>query len=477
MAKFGSVFSNGKNKVLHTIDTWPLASFVGLLGLLLVLIIIGNYFRTPAPAPSEEVKTPTQVQIYQNGVSPTIALTAEIEKSGIITIMAQTGGIVQKVPVTEGSQVKKGTRLVSLASNYQGGNAASVSRQLAQRNNQFNTETYQLKKDTISQQRSVAEKQETKASDLRAITRDSLQGTRDLIKLNEEIIGGLNEQIADLEAINVNGASDSAILNIKSGKAQIEAGLLSLRGGLRNSEYTSSNEQEPAQLDQLARDIALKQLELEEKSLDLSKDTSGLQLKLAQITESVMFPVSPCAGIVERVFVKPGQTVTPGTPLAIIRTDAREITAVIAVPTDVANRVSRVEQSMFAVDGIEFSLAPRYISMEPTENNLHTILYSIPGEYEKYFVQGAQTVVTVPLGSVHASSVEFYIPLDAVYQTQEAAFVYVVSDENGEVHARVREVELGAVAGGYVKVDSGLSDSDKVIVTRGMSDGELISVQ
>ena len=161
----------------------------------------------------------------------------------------------------------------------------------------------------------------------------------------------------------------------------------------------------------------------------------------------------------------------------MVRADDREITAVVEVPSDVAARVSRVEQSTFNLDGNTISITPRYISAEPVENNLHVILYSIPAGYEEHFANGQQVSVTLPLGASVLSTVDTFIPLDAVYQTQEAAFVYVAQEENGSIYARVRTVELGAVSGSYVQVKSGLSESDRVIVTRGMTDGELVSIQ
>ncbi len=477
MGKFTEFFAASKKKVLYYIDKYPFALFLGLLGVLLVLIIIGNYLRTPAPIAEEAQHAPTSVQVYAQGSTPMIGATAKIEKSGVITIFAQTSGIVQKIPVTEGTHVQRGTKLVVFSTNYQGANAAAVSRQLAQRNAKFANDNYQFQKDTIAQQREVAQKVEAQASDLRSITRDSLQDTRDVIKLNEDILNSINLQLADLEANNVHGATDSAVLAVKQGKAQLLVGLNNLRAGLRSAEYSSSNDQEPAQLAQLQRDITLKQLDLQERSLDLSKDVANLQVKLQSISESLMYPTTPCPGTVERVFVKVGQLVNPGTPIAIVRADAREMTGVVTVPGEIASRVSRAEQSIFTVEGTTFSLAPRYISAEPTDGNLHTILFSIPGEYEQYFSNNEQVAVQLPLGSPVARSTDLYIPLDAVYQTQESAFVYVAVTESDKTVARVKQVELGAVSGGYVKVTSGLTDADKVIITRGMSDGELLAIQ
>lgn len=476
LSKLTTFRKTSTKKVLQIIDTYPFASFLGTLAVLLVLIILGQFLRQTPSVEETTTPEPTVVSIYQNGVSPTITVTGQIEKSGVITIKAQTGGIVQKVPVTEGQYVTRGKTLVSLSTNYQGGNSATVSRQIAQRNAQFSNETYDLQKSTVAQQREVANNQAAQAAELREINRKSVSETKDLIALNESIINSLNTQIADLEAINVNGASDSAILAVKQGKAQVEAGLLNLRSSLRSAEYSTTENQEPARLAELSKEITLKQLDLQERSLDLSKDINNLQVKLARVSEALMFPTTPCAGIVERVFVNIGDTVTPGTPLAVIRADSREVTAVVNVPPDIARRVSRAEQSIFTVENQTFAVAPRYISAEPVEGDLHTILYSIPGEYEAYLSNGQQIAVQLPLGASVASTADRFIPLDAVYQTQDTAFVYIAAQQDGQLRAQVKEVELGAVSGSYVKVVAGLEDADTVITTRGMTDGELIQV-
>ena len=100
----------------------PLGSFFIALGLLFLVIIIGHIANQPKtqttpPAP------PIAVQLYSIGQAPKVSYEANIEKAGVIKIIAQTSGIVQNISVTEGTNVKKGQQIMSLASNYQGGNA------------------------------------------------------------------------------------------------------------------------------------------------------------------------------------------------------------------------------------------------------------------------------------------------------------------------------------------------------------------
>lgn len=478
MQKVTSYFSGAKDKTLHFIDTRPFVSFIGLLVILFILVVVGNFLRKPEPEAEKPQAEPKLVEVYENGVSPSVQMTAKIEKSGVITIMAQTAGVVQKLPFQEGMYIKRGATLASLSNNYQGGNIATVSRQIAQRSAAFTNETYDQQKNIIAKQKEATQKVDAQATELREINRKSLDETRSLISLNEDIISTIDRNIRELEETNVGGVNDSSILAAKQGKSGALAALNSLKSALRGLEYTSADDKIPAQLSVLNKDITIQQLELQEKSLDLSRDLSNLQVKLARVSEGMMFPTTPCSGIVERVFVKVGQSVTPGTPIAIIRADQRDITATVTVPSQLVSKISRVEPSVFSVNGKTFEVAPRYISLEPTQGTLHTVLYSIPGEYEEWLPNGEQVSVSVPVGAAAIGDVKEFIPLDAIYQTQDAAYIYVVAtDDAGKKVARVKNVELGTVSGSYVSVESGLDENDVVVVTRGISDGDPIKTE
>lgn len=484
LTKASAIFSSSKRRVLQFVDKRPFTTFVGLLAALLILVIVGTQLRKPAPEAEKPAAEPKKVAIFSNGEKPAVTLTAKVEKAGVITVMAQSSGIVQKINVHEGSTVKQGATLASLSTNYQGGNAAAVSRQIAQRNLKFSQDTYDLQKGTISTQRSLAEKQNTQASDLRDITRQSHDDTANLITLNENLLADLDAQITKLENSNVIdpttniGNNDAQILGYKQAKNGAQATLNSLRAGQRSSDYTGADDKTPAEISNTMKDITLRQLDLQEKSLDLSKDLAGLQLKLARVTEALMYPATPCAGVVERVFVKIGQNVTPGTPIAVIRANTREVTAVVSVGGDLAQQISRTEPSTFTVNNTTFSIVPRYVSLEPTEGSLHAVIYSVPQKYEPYFADKDQVAVTVPVGVGRLQSVGEYIPLDAIYQTQDKSFVYIVrTGEDGNEYAQVKTVQLGNVSGEYVAVTAGLDPADTVITTRGVSDGDRVVTQ
>jgi multidrug efflux pump subunit AcrA (membrane-fusion protein) len=472
------------HKFISLINRFPFATFLIFLAALIGLVVVGNQLRKPEPAAAPAEPTPLTVSTFKQDQQPMLDLTAKIEKSGVTTVLAQSPGIVRKIHVTEGKEVRSAATLVSLSTTYQGGTAQSVSRQLAERNTKYSRETFDIQKDVIGRQREIAVKGETQARELRDISRKSLDDTRAVITINEDILNGINAQISELEATNIGGINDNLILSAKQGKSMVLGTLANVRNGLRNTEYQSSDSNTPAQTAERARDLALKQLELQEKSIELAKDVSELSLKLARISEQLMYPAAPCAGVVERVYVKSGDAVNPGTPIATIRSKHTQANAVIAVPGEIARQVNQLEPTYIVLNGKEIAVFPRYISQEATEGTLHSISYTLPESVTDQVTQGSTLTMRVPLGSKQLTTKNVIAPIDAIYQTADKAYLYVIKSatqsaeagQSGQV-AELREIELGDVTGDYVQVIFGVQTSDPIITSRGVTNGQKVKTE
>lgn len=468
-------------KFLYLISLFPFVTFLVFLGLLFGLIVAGNRFRQVPPTPPTPEPAAVPVTVFQQDGQPMLDMTARIEKSGVVTIVAQAPGIVRNIKVTEGKEVKGGTVLVNLASNYQGGNAAAVSRQLAQRSYQFNAETYDAQKDVINRQKDLARNGETIEREVREIGRKSFDDTKTVISANEDIVRILDQNIKDLEAIDPN---DPNLLILKGQRAQALGGLTSLRSALRSSEYQFADDKTPAKTAEAARDLTIKQLELQEKSLDLTKDISALNVKLARVAEQAMYPAAPCGGVIERVYVKEGQAVNPGTPIATLRMKETEANAIVAVPAEIARQVNRMEPTMVTVNGKQSEVYPRYVSAEATEGSLYGIFYTLPDNLGQYLTEGSTVSMKVPIGGKKLSSGEAIAPIDSIYQTSDKAYLYVIkkatasaeAGPSGQV-AELREVELGDVTGEYVQVVQGIQPSDSIITSRGVTAGQKVTTK
>ncbi|MBI2338405.1 HlyD family efflux transporter periplasmic adaptor subunit [Candidatus Daviesbacteria bacterium] len=458
-------------KVKDFVKAKPLTSFFAVLLLLLALMFAGN-FLSPQKETIQKPELIKNVRIYKVGKNPTITLQAKIEKSGVIKITALAPGVIQSINFYEGDKVNKGQILINMSSNYQGGSVPSIQRQLAQKQYQNAKDTLDAQKDLINTQKTLAEKSEENLGQIRKITDQSLQETRDLINLNQSIVDTLSQNQTTLEQSNTGGVNDAAILQIKSQKAAVQAGLNQLRNGLRQAEFQASGDKPPAELGKLQKDIALKQLDLQKKALDLGLEVNRLQLVLAQISEALYFPASPFGATVQRVHVKEGQAVNPGTPLMTLSATDDPITAVINLPQNLAGSVSTVLPTTLYINDQEVQINPHFISTEATEGMLHSIIYMIPDKFSKDLTENGYIKADIPAGLQAEQSVPF-VPLDSVYQNANESIVLVVANDRAES----RIIKLGNVFGQFVEIKSGLSKDDRIILNRNILAGDKVSIQ
>jgi len=442
----------------------PFLAFFASLGLLLLILIAGSVVSNLGKKEVKAVENVKTVQTLAIGQTPSVKLQAQIEKKGIIQIVAQTPGVVDTIHAEEGQTLQAGQKIVSLSTNYQGGNAASLQRQLAGAQAKNAYDTYDTQKELLKKQREVAEKSSANSEELRKISRDSAGDTAGLLRLNEEILQTVDEQLEQAEQ----SGTPADIAAAKAQKAQVESGITQLRGTLRGLEYQGNEDKPAADLAGLQKDIALKQLDVQEKALDLGRQVAGIQYNLALVQEGMMNPSAPYEAVVERIFVEKGEVVNPGTPIAIVRCLDIETSAVIRVPRTIALSISRTEPTIFLFGSKKVSALPSYVSTVATDGQLHTIVYTLPegvtNTTDKEYVS-----VEVPVVSASESAIP-YIPIDSVYQSQDETTVNVVDGDK----VSSRKIELGGVYGSFVEVVSGLNRGDKVILNRNVVTGDKI---
>lgn len=455
------------------IDRNPYRSFYIVLGILFLLIVASNILGTPRVEPKKEAEVVKEVQLYAIGAAPKMKVLAQVEKSGVVTITALTPGVVQYINPSVGAVVARGQNLLGLSSNYQGGNTSSLSRQLAQVQYDNALATKDLQKEIVGKQKELAEKSDVNADELRSITDKSIVETNNLIALNDQIISSLDASIASLENTNVGGVNDALILSTRQMKSQFLSGTNMARQGLRMAEFSSAGDKAPAQLSNLQKDVAIKQLDIQQKMIDMNIEISGIQLKIARVVEAMMYPSSPLSGTVERIFVKVGEAVNPGTPLVQISGAAtKSIMAVAYVSADVARNVSKTEESVVSINGsVSFKAHPVYISRDAVSGSLHAVYFAVPPDYASNVTEKGFITVELPIGYAGTGSAIPFIPLDSVYQTKDTNYVYV----NREGMAQSLSIDLGNVFGSYVEVTKGLKLGDTVIVNRNIIAGDKVT--
>ncbi len=455
-----------KKKASVFIQKRPFTTLFILLGILVVLIILSNLLQKPPVEEKAVSNEPKQVEIYTIGAAPKLNVQAQIEKSGVVTITALSPGIVQNIYVEPGTEVSRGTTLLYQSSNYQGGDALALQANLAARQLQNVNETYDTQKDLIAKQKDVTNKTAENSDELREISSKSIEETNNLIVLNEDILEALDAGIAG-------STTPSEVTGLQQMKSQFLSANNQLRSALRNTDYASDDEETPAELETLQKDIAIKQLEIQEKALDLSRDVARLQYQLAQIQAATMAPSAPFNAVVQRVNVKVGQAVQPGTPLIVLSQKIEEdpIVAIAYVPREIAQKVSYMEPSILTVGNFEYEAYPSYVTQDAINGSLYGVYFPIPDMYHQQVTNDGYITVQIPVGMFDTGSAVPFIPIDSVYQTETDTYVFVAKDKK----AITKPIKLGNVIGSFVEVESGLASGDMIILDRSIVGGDPVS--
>lgn len=448
----------------------PLGSFFVALGLLFLVIIIGHLANQPKPQKAAPPITKL-VKLYSIGHAPKLTVQAKIEKAGVIKIVAQTAGVVQNVAVTEGGKVKKGQKVVTLSTNYQGGNVPAIQAQIAGSQYQNVLDTFDKQQNAIGKQKDIAHITFNNFNDQQAIASQSAGNTTSLINSNQTILDSLNQQLTSSQN---SGASQAAIITQLSTINQLQGGQNTLKQSLLNLQEQTDSNKPQGQLANKQLDLTLAQLDVQDKALQLNKEVTGLQAQLAEVNADTMLPASPVSGVVERVFVHVGQVVSPGTQLAIITTDENnpQTIAVADVPQQIAKNVSRLETSDVYLNNKAYHLKPFFVSSDATNGLLYSVFYIIPTDNANLVTDSQYVSVDIPVGSASTGSTVPFVPIDAVYQTQSEN--YLIIDKNNK--AVSRKVTLGNVFGSFIEITNGLHSGDQVILDRNVIGGDKVKI-
>jgi len=448
----------------------PFGSFFIVLGLLSLTIIVGHALTQPkqqlTPPPATK-----SVELYSIGKAPKVTFQAKIEKAGVIKIVAQTSGIVQDVNVTDGDKVIKGKQLITLSSNYQGGNVTEVQAQIAKAQYKSVQDNFSQQQDTINKQKNIANLTLNNFNDQQTIATQSANQTINLINTNQSLLDTLNQQLTTAQNT---GASASSTIPQQTQINQLQSAQNQLKQQLSNLQVQTDSSKAPGQIAQTQHDLTIEQLTIQEKSLELNKEVTGLQTQLAEVNADSMLPSSPVDGIIERIFVHVGQSVTPGTQLATITatSDNLQTIAIVDVPQQIAQNVSRLETSDIYLNGKAYQIKPFYVSSDATNGMLYSIFYTIPTDDTNLVTDGQYVNADIPVGSPSTGSTVPFVPIDAIYQTQDENYLLV--DEKNK--AITRKVTLGNIFGNFIEITNGLKSGDQIILNRNVVSGDKVTI-
>ncbi len=449
----------------------PILFTLVLLLLLLLLIGVSDYMRQRNSTTEKSVKPVKKVQVFVVGDVPRVSVLGEVVKEHVVTVVAQNGGVISTVTVKSGDQVSAYKTLAIIGSDYQGNVLASVQKSLAGANYQHVAKTYDDQREIIAKQKEIAQASDENSSLLRDIQSDSLTGIEEQVKLNESLLTSVSESISALEQAPISSSSANTILAAKSSQSQILAGLEQLRASQRQIAYQASDDNPPAKIGQLSRDITIKQLELSEKALDLTKQTAALQVKLAQIAENTAKPAAPFAGTIEQVFVRQGMVVAPGAPIALLRGKNSSVKLTVSIPAHYASQLNLVESAYAIIDDQKIELPLPYIPQEVSANGQLSVQFQLEDSLIEVS-DGQRVQVSLPLGNQAASTVFPLVPMETVYLGAQDATVLVAKDGK----AKTQAVVVGKLFGDFVSILSGLTPNDQLILDRTIVSDENIEV-
>jgi multidrug efflux pump subunit AcrA (membrane-fusion protein) len=450
----------------------PIKSVLIICAILLVLIAFGEWLRIRASRVQPIPPEPKQVSTYQIGQSARVNVLGTVKKDNIVHIRAQSGGIIQNIYAEEGLSVYRGATLAYISSNYQGGSAQILQRQIAQANYNHVKDTYDQQKEVIQKQKDAAEKTDTNNDKLREISRNSIDRIRNQLNFNRDVLISIEATLLDLESASPSSETQALIASSQLFKSQMLAANDQLQTSIDTLEYTTDDDKVPSELSNIAKDLAVKQLEIAEKSLDLQKEVTYLQLRLAQINESLVFPASFLKGVVEKVHVRAGESVSPGQTLFTLSGPAKTVRVDALVSQSLAKGYSRLEPSRIRINNKLVEVEPSYISNEATNGTLYNISFTLQEEYSKNLTDGTAISVSLPIGYPDTSAAVPIVPIDVVSQNSDGSYIYIVKDNQ----AKVVKVELGELFGQFVVVTKGLNSGDQIIVEKFVLEDDIVEV-
>ena len=136
------------------------------------------------------------------------------------------------------------------------------------------------------------------------------------------------------------------------------------------------------------------------------------------------------------------------------------------------SKLSKLENSRLHIASKVVEAIPSYISSEATDGQLYSVIYDIEKENLDQLADGSYIDVEIPIGYPNTGFAFPFLPIDAIFQTQEENIVYVVR----EGKAQSKKVQLGPVSGKYVEITSGLDSGDQIILNRNIIEGDKVQV-
>jgi multidrug efflux pump subunit AcrA (membrane-fusion protein) len=340
---------------------------------------------------------------------------ARVDNTGVVNVVVQnpSGGVVQRVNVKPGQKVYRGQRLVNLSDTYGGGVASALQLQIAEKN--------------------------------WLMTHANYWDQEKLDEINKE----LNLNTAWVTQVETNPGR--ALMGNGDAYTQFQ--------GQQNSTMIET------------QDVMTNRVQ------QLTLDSAEANFFSAQIAASLMYPTTPLAGVVEKVYLAPGQVVGAGASVATIRSSEKPVRLTLTIGHKVMAELDPLAMAWYQEGEEKVYVAFDHLPTTPNSGGSYDVTLTLEEGGGQSLRHGDYVAVHLPV-LLDTSKGQTVVPLNCVYQTQNNSYAYVVSvNENGETIARQKKVTLGSVVGEYVTILAGVEAGERIIMNNNLLDGQKVYLE
>lgn len=447
---------------------------------LALLLLIGVFFvaslgvalATNQTEPESPATTPSVLTVpaMTFGTAQTQQDTVGIIKNlGTVTLVAQSAGPVRSIKVREGANLSRGATIIQQETAYAAGSAPAVQLQLARKSQQLAETALTTTVEQVTLSRRQADLAKDNAAALRDIASKSIDEVKNLIRISEQLVEKVE---ADVTAEQAGSNNPDVLQALRAQLLGYTSSLNQARASLRNLEYQADSDSAQAVIVDVQRDLAYKSTELQLQTAQIQQEIAVLNSRLAGIAEAATRVSAPAAGTVQKILVREGQFVSPGTPVAVISTSPQLLVEVLLAGS-VALSVDAQQPAQITLNEQTLSLPITHLSQTPVSGQLYQALVELPVDLSDQVFENQTVAVSLPIQTPTAIGQYQFIPLDAVFMTPSERYVLVYREGN----ARRADITVGDIVGDAIEVKSGLNDGDVVILDRRVIDGQPVNIE
>jgi len=292
---------------------------------------------------------------------------------------------------------------------------------------------------------------ELQADETVSITPVAISGflRRVLVDVGDKVKGG--QLIALVDCREYKAKRTQAETVIAKRTAQVEES----RSQLERLERMGETLVAAAEIDRAEAEARVAEAELADAKAKLSE--AGQRQGYCSLT-------SPFSGYVSERFLDPGAMVSPGGRPVVNIVKTREVRVVASLIEADAPKIARGVEVDVVLNAFPDTVFRAEVSrvgraLDPSTRTLRVEM-DIPNKTELLLpgMTGRASIV------VDTRNEALLVPVTALLQLEDAAYIYVVHDQDGVPTAHRVEVELGVDLGDWVEVRKGLQPTDQVIM-------------